>query len=199
MALPKSLQNGLTPDELTFLAEEDTMDIVPLFSMTRVRLLSGIYGPFQPPSAARVPLWLALSLKRKRKCRIVPPEWLNVDHIQALLKDEKENIEGFGQLPRRFIETSKVLLDTAADDLIQPSTLRSLLKDLREVRQAKIRLGLQSEGVMRGTYLQVTNLTPLELSELKPFLVKAMGMMQSLEPRREEDEEDEQGDGGYEG
>ncbi|OCF31110.1 DNA replication complex GINS protein PSF2 [Kwoniella heveanensis CBS 569] len=203
MALPKSLQNGLTPDELTFLAEEDTIDIVPLFSMTRIRLLSGIYGPFQPPSAARVPLWLALSLKRKRKCRIVPPEWLNVDHIQALLKDEKENLEGFGMLPRRFIETSKVLLDVAADDLIQPSTLRSLLKDLREVRQAKVRLGLQSEGVMRGSYLQVTNLTPLELSELKPFLVKAMGMMQSLEPKtgedEEEEEEDDRFDAGYEG
>lgn len=40
MALPKTLQPSLTPDELTFLAEEDAIDIVPLFSMTRVRLLS---------------------------------------------------------------------------------------------------------------------------------------------------------------
>ena len=40
MALPKTLQPSLTPDELTFLAEEDTIDIVPLFSMTRVRLMS---------------------------------------------------------------------------------------------------------------------------------------------------------------
>lgn len=78
MALPKHLQAGLTPDELTFLAEDDVIDIVPLFSMSRVRLLSGIYGPFTPPSRATVPLWLALSLKRKRKCRIVPPEWLQV-------------------------------------------------------------------------------------------------------------------------
>jgi hypothetical protein len=38
---------------------------------------------------------------------------------------------------------------------------------------------------------QVTNLTPLELTELKPFLVKAMGMMQTLEPRREEGDEEE--------
>ncbi|WWC58592.1 uncharacterized protein I303_101135 [Kwoniella dejecticola CBS 10117] len=191
MALPKHLQNGLTPDELTFLAEEETIDIVPLFSMTRVRLLSGIYGPFQPPSAAQVPLWLALSLKRKRKCRIVPPDWLGIDRLQTLLKEERENAESFCSLPRRFIETSKVLLDVAPDDLMQPSTLRSLLKDLREVRQAKIRIGLQSEGVMRGSYLQVTNLTPLELTELKPFLVKAMGIMQSLEPRKDEDEEEE--------
>ncbi|KAK8865891.1 DNA replication complex GINS protein PSF2 [Kwoniella newhampshirensis] len=195
MALPKTLQPGLTPDELTFLAEEETIDIVPLFSMTRVRLLGGIYGPFQPPSASRVPLWLALSLKRKRKCRIVPPEWLSVERLTGILKDEKENAEGFERLSTRFIETSKVLLDVASDDLSQPSILRSLLKDLREVRQAKIRIGLQSEGVMRGSYLQVTNLTPLELSELKPFLVKAMTMMQSLEPRQEEDEQDDAGQG----
>lgn len=40
MALPRALQPSLNPDELTFLAEEDLIDIVPLFSMTRVRLLS---------------------------------------------------------------------------------------------------------------------------------------------------------------
>jgi GINS complex subunit 2 len=37
--------------------------------------------------------------------------------------------------------------------------------------------------------VQVTNLTPMELTELRPFLVKAMGMMQGLEPRRDEDED----------
>jgi hypothetical protein len=40
MALPRQLQPSLTPDELAFLAEEDVVDIVPLFSMTKVRLLS---------------------------------------------------------------------------------------------------------------------------------------------------------------
>jgi GINS complex subunit 2 len=78
---------------------------------------------------------------------------------------------------------AQTLTISASDDLQSPATLRSLLKDLREVRQAKIRLGLHSEGVMRGSYLQVTNLTPIELAELKPFLVKAMGIMQSLEPK----------------
>jgi GINS complex subunit 2 len=39
MALPKPLQQSLTPDELTFLAEDEQVQIVPLFSMTRVRLL----------------------------------------------------------------------------------------------------------------------------------------------------------------
>ncbi len=99
MALPKHLAHSLSPQELAFLAEQDTIEVVPLFSMSRVRLLSvscrgvgrcylrsdligryhkGVYGPFNPPAKAQVPLWLAMSLKRKRKCRIVAPEWLNV-------------------------------------------------------------------------------------------------------------------------
>lgn len=47
------------------------------------------------------------------------------------------------------------LMHSASDDIASPATLRSLLKDIREVRQAKIRTGLQSEGVMQGSYLQV--------------------------------------------
>jgi GINS complex subunit 2 len=34
-----------------------------------------------------------------------------LEKLQALLKDEKENGEGFEPLPRRFLETSKILLD----------------------------------------------------------------------------------------
>jgi GINS complex subunit 2 len=36
----------------------------------------------------------------------------------------------------------------------------------------------------------VTNLTPIELVEIKPFLVKAMGIMQGLEPRKAQDEDE---------
>lgn len=51
MALPRQLQPSLTPDELAFLAEEDVVDIVPLFSMTKVRLLS--VSPRQRSEAER--------------------------------------------------------------------------------------------------------------------------------------------------
>lgn len=83
---------------------------------------------------------------------------LTAEPLQTLAKEEREKAEAFEALPRRFFEVSKVLLDVAADDLTQPGTLRSLLKDIRDMRQAKIRQGLQSEGVMRGSYLQVSRL-----------------------------------------
>jgi hypothetical protein len=33
-------------------------------------------GPFRPSIPVEVPLWLALVLKRRRKCKIVAPDWL---------------------------------------------------------------------------------------------------------------------------
>lgn len=71
---------------------------------------------------------MALNLKMKKKCRIVAPEWLNVglcparthapmvvaerwtEYLQERLNRETSEAE-FSQLPFRFAEISKVLLD----------------------------------------------------------------------------------------
>lgn len=79
MALPPPTRYGILPTEMEYVAGTETLvDILPLISLDRVRLLSGTYGPFQPPTHAQVPLWLAVSLRKKRKCVIIPPAWLSV-------------------------------------------------------------------------------------------------------------------------
>ncbi len=40
--------------------------------------MQGEYGPFNPSMATQVPLWLAVNLRKRQKCRIEPPHWLNV-------------------------------------------------------------------------------------------------------------------------
>lgn len=72
------------------LGKIDGLDGVSSFSLSdsfsrrqadsRVRSLQPhiTYGPFNPPQKTSVPLWLALHLKKKRKCRIVCPGWLNL-------------------------------------------------------------------------------------------------------------------------
>lgn len=85
MALPASTQYGILPTEMEYVASTETMiRILPLVSVDRVRLLSGTYGPFRPPAHAEVPLWLALSLRKKRKCVIIPPDWLSVGTLSWL-------------------------------------------------------------------------------------------------------------------
>ncbi|KAG8979819.1 DNA replication protein psf2 [Tulasnella sp. JGI-2019a] len=178
MALPPALQSSTTPYELEFTAMEDIVEIVPLFSMDRIRLLSGIFGPFRPPTKAKIPMWMAANLKSRRKCHIVPPDWLSPEHLQECLKVETTS-EGFSALPFRFAEISKVLLDMAADDLDSPEKIRSLLKDIREARQAKSREGLR---MLNHNNLRMRNMCAMEINEIRPFFIKSMGILTKLAP-----------------
>ena len=47
--------------------------------------LQGDYGPFQPNFPVKVPLWLAVMLHKRKKCRIRPPDWMQSDHLQGQL------------------------------------------------------------------------------------------------------------------
>ncbi|KAF8622058.1 hypothetical protein AX15_007209 [Amanita polypyramis BW_CC] len=141
MSLPVSLRTSVTPKELELIASQQLIDIIPLIAMERTAFISGTYGPLRPPNRAKVPLWIAVNLKIKKKCHIVAPDWLSVDYLKERLEKEITDI-AFSNLPFRYIEISKVLLDVASDDLESSDKLRSLLKDLREARQAKCRAGL---------------------------------------------------------
>lgn len=93
------------------------------------------------------------------------------------------------------MEISKILLDVASDDLEQPDKLRSLLKDLREARQAKSREGLKhlyhSElsvyssppPVIVSTtdpFVQLPNLSAMEINEIRPYFVESMSILSKL-------------------
>ncbi|KAG8755006.1 DNA replication protein psf2 [Serendipita sp. 396] len=176
MALPTHIRQAPTPQELEYITGEIIVAIEPLFRMEKVRLVSGVYGPFRPPIKTRVPLWLAQSLKLKRKCRIVPPDWFTVDFLTIRLQQETSQVE-LSKMPFRYAEISKVLLDVAPDDIMDPDKIRILLKDIREARQAKCRsllLGLD------GSYLPTTNLCSMEISEIRLFFSKAMGIIEKL-------------------
>jgi len=68
---------------------------------------------FKPPQSVQVPLWLGLLLKRQRRARIIPPNWLNHEALQGLLKEEEEN-EPFSALPFQWLEISTALLERFA-------------------------------------------------------------------------------------
>lgn len=71
---------------------------------------------------------MAVNLKMKKKCHIVAPEWLNVGKVCStalLLPSHRQGLEyltqrlelentgdkGFSELPFRFAEIAKVLID----------------------------------------------------------------------------------------
>ena len=96
--------------------------------------MQGVYGPFRPPNKTSVPLWIAINLKQKRKCHILAPSWFTIgacfapsdlllkstlllpEHLQECLTLETSN-PAFTELPFRYMEISKVLLDVFASFL----------------------------------------------------------------------------------
>lgn len=102
--------------------------------MASTSCIQGAYGPLRPPTKCKVPLWMASNLKLKKKCHIVPPVWLNtgtsvhsrhtvylalsptsgrsftIDFLQERLTEETTS-PSFSEMPFRFAEVAKTLLD----------------------------------------------------------------------------------------
>jgi len=171
-----SLRVSVTPPELELMASQEIVEIVPLITMERTAFISGAYGPLRPPNKAKIPLWMAVNLKMKKKCHIIAPDWLSVEFLQESLALET-SAPTFSRLPFRFAEIAKVILDVAMDDLENPDKIRSLLKDLREARQAKSRDGIKQ---LDHSELSLPNLCSMEINEIRPYFVQSMSIFTQL-------------------
>jgi len=97
--------------EVELIGEDELVKIRPKFSHPVMHFIYRDIGPFEPSVDVKVPLWLAITLKKRLKCNIVPPEWLSTEQIQALAKHEELLREGFQQLPSpHFMEITFQLL-----------------------------------------------------------------------------------------
>ena len=80
----------MDPAEIEFLAEKEMIDIVPNFSHSAMHLIQGDVGPFRPGLPVSVPLWLALNLRQRQRCRLIKPDWLCVERLEEV--SQKENL-----------------------------------------------------------------------------------------------------------
>ncbi|KAF9287898.1 DNA replication protein psf2 [Linnemannia elongata] len=180
MALPRHLKNGLTPLEIEFLAENELIEIeAAIDTRTDLELLSGTLPALKPLRTNTVPLWMAISLKKKHKCNIRVPAWMTVEALTKTLKEEETNDVRFSYMPYHYMEIAQLLLENAMDDIPSAEATRTLLKDLREARQSKARQGVHALG---ESYLQMDNIGLMEINEIRPFFTKAFFEIQKLRP-----------------
>ncbi|KAL4871813.1 DNA replication complex GINS protein psf2 [Aspergillus spectabilis] len=227
MAFP--LPRGITPPEISFLAEMEMVTIVSRQRLEGLELLGGPIEPLIPPRRATVPLWLALLLKRQRRANIFPPPWLHPESLSLILDIETQhqdyqhafspppplpgqpNLRDRGQgstarprytpegqryyptppflpqnvahdqafddgepptLPFHWLEVGTMLLDVAGDDVVDPDQTRRLLKELREVRSAKIRSGVEvlDDAAAAGGGVALTGVGAMEIGEGRGFI-----------------------------
>ncbi|KAJ2743016.1 DNA replication protein psf2 [Coemansia sp. BCRC 34301] len=189
MAITARQAEGFTMPELEYLAQNESITIVPLHRMDRIELVRGTVGPFRPPQKTTVPLWLAIMLKRTNRCRIVAPKWLSYEHLRDLCKREEQPDAMFTRLPTHYLEIAHMLLTHAEDDLVETQGVRRLLQDLREVRQSKTHEGLR---MLNSLQLQMDNLSAAEINEIRPLFRHSFDMLRQLDSLAEATEESQQ-------
>eukprot|EP00249_Psilotum_nudum_P006275 c19604_g1_i1 orf=225-860(+) len=159
--------------EVEFLAENEMIEIIPNLRMDALHMICGDFGPFRPQIAVKVPLWLAIALKKRSKCRIQPPEWMTVEKLTQVLEDEREAPREFQPLPFHYVEISRLLFDHAREDLPDAYLVRSLIEDIRDVRFHKVESGLETLSG-RTHAVKLKNLSAMEANLVRPFIVRAL-------------------------
>ena len=103
-------------------------------------------------------------------------------------------------LPYHWLEIGEVLLEAASDDLFDAGSVRRLMRDLREVRMAKMRAGVH---VLEGTgVLYLTGVGAMEVAEGRGFVSGVVDGLRKIGASREQaikEREAEDVDGGSDG
>jgi GINS complex subunit 2 len=117
-----------------FIAEDIDVEITPNFTSPAQRevkvLLFKNISSFEAQSCERVPLWLALSLKKRSKCTITIPNWLKTEKLDSILKTEQREEEL--QVRRSRIESRNTLIPKQKIDFHYVEVALSLCKHARE-------------------------------------------------------------------
>ncbi|XP_057291680.1 DNA replication complex GINS protein PSF2-like isoform X2 [Hydractinia symbiolongicarpus] len=173
-------QPYLTPAEIEFLAEQECVTIVPNFKEKKLFFLTGDFGPFSPGLPVDVPVWLAVNLKQRRKCKIHPPSWLDVDALQET-KESENNSDIFTKPPSmHYMEIASMLIRCAPEDIPKADEVRTLIKDIWDVRMAKLRRDVDQMVIRQEPHAEIDNLTVMEMNQVRTLLLPALNQMHNM-------------------
>ncbi|XP_061225925.1 DNA replication complex GINS protein PSF2 isoform X1 [Neopsephotus bourkii] len=140
----------------------------------------GDLGPFNPGLPVEVPVWLAINLKQRQKCRVIPPEWMDVGKLEEI-RDQERKQDTFTRMPSPYyMELTKLLLNYASDNIPKADEIRTLVKDTWDTRIAKLRLSADSFVRQQEVHAKLDNLTLMEINTTGTFLTQALDRMYKL-------------------
>lgn len=170
----------MDPSEVEFLAEKETVKIIPKFTHDQVFLIGGDIGPFNAGLPVTVPLWMAINLKQRQKCRIQPPDWMDVEKLTEKKQEETEAAIFQPMLNPHYMEVTKLLLTHATDDIPHADEVHTLIKDIWDLRVAKLRQSIDRFVKDQETHARLDNLSLMEINTIRPFLTQALDQMHGL-------------------
>jgi len=104
------------------------------------------------------------------------PDWLLVENLRALKKLEKTSgLSVLHKIPEHYMEIAFQILQHASEDIEKVQQVRSLLEDIENLRQHKIREGLHKMAEEEGTealhFLKLNNASAMEINSIRPILL----------------------------
>ncbi|CAB4055709.1 GINS2 [Lepeophtheirus salmonis] len=167
--------------EIEFLAETESIKIVPNFSHGVIYLFQGDIGPFRAGIPLEVPVWLGLNLRQRQKCRLVQPSWMNPQELTEIKEKEKES-QFFTPMPvaNAFVLT-QLILDVATSDLSESDEIRTILKDIWDIRQSKLRKSVDAFVRSGMLHAKLDHLHLIELNTVRPLLPATLDQINRLE------------------
>lgn len=180
---------SISTAENEFLAESVDIQIIPNFDHEVLQFLCGNYGPFEASIPCTVPIWLAITLRKKGKCQIVAPEWLSVEQLQIQIEEELLSKDELSKLPYYYLEIAALVLLHAKDDINFPDKISALLKDLESIRMDRLRGSLLDMGSKINNdnniyfnFIRISNIGAMELLSIKGFFLETLNVLKQLSP-----------------
>lgn len=171
----------MDPTEVEFRAENCIVTIVPNFTHDRLYLISGDVGPFVPSIPLDVPLWLAINLRIRQKCRLLPPSWMAVERLEEK-KQEETDSKYFTKMPSSYyMEVANLLLNHAGGDIPKADDIRTLVKDIWDLRMAKLRSSIDAFVRSGESHAQLDHLTVMEINTVRKFLTFSLDMLHHMQ------------------
>ncbi|KAJ8967508.1 hypothetical protein NQ314_002823 [Rhamnusium bicolor] len=177
----------MDPDEVEYLGEKQFISIIPTFNSNTIHLISGgDVGPFRASIPVRVPLWMAINLKQQQKCKIQQPDWMEVEKLEKIKEDEKSS-RTFTEMPsEHYMIEGKLILGCASDDIPRADEIRTIIKDIWDIRMSKIRSSVDTLVKNTGSYAGVDNLTIMEINSIRPILPHALDQIYRIKATRKQ-------------
>lgn len=158
----------MDPMELVNIAYQEDVEVEPTANIPDIHLLEYDIQNLKPLQISRVPLYIALSLKKSNLCRIRLPSFLKHEYLEEIISLERENVGEYAKIHRFFFELSDILIKHAYN-VENPDRLRLLIQELKEARFQKTYEGMK---VLDGHAFNINNLTGWEFNEIRHFVLK---------------------------
>lgn len=178
--------NCINSAENEFLAEQSLITIIPGVDQPKFQFISGQFGPLTGGFPAVVPLWLAITLRKRGKCTIQVPDWMTVVALELRVQAERTQ-NTLSDLPFHYMEIAQLLLTHAKDDISSPDRVSVLLQDIENIRMDRIKMGVMgvADAVSKNRSVVSANLnnaSAMEILTMKRFFLSSMDTFYKLCP-----------------